>query len=91
MLVTVDSSSRRLKTYWLLPKPLLSIGKIHTLKKSRGSPACVLACSFITEQQEGGFADLSARLLTSGRLSALTTRRGETKRLKVRWVNAVSE
>lgn len=86
--LTVDFSTSSVKSYWLLPK-LAVLVKFILLEKAGGfspnlnpSPVCNMTCSFITEQQNNGFAYFSAYLLMSGPRSAVVFHICETKKWK---------
>lgn len=76
-----------MKSYWLLPK-LAVLVKFILLEKAGGfnpnlnpSPVSNVTCSFITEQQNNGFAYFSAHLLISGHHSAVVFYICESMRL----------
>lgn len=67
--LTQDFSTSSVKSYWLLPK-LAVLVKFILLEKVGGfspnlnsSLVCNMTCSFITEQQNSGFAYFSVHLL----------------------------
>lgn len=84
----MDFSTSSVKSYWLLPK-LAVLVKFILLEKAAGvkpnlnfSPVCNMTCSFITEQQNNGFAYFPACLLMSGTHSAVVFHVRETKKWK---------